>query len=588
MPSGKTVSFCAPASYWYLRGYPISEMAEVADYIVYMTYDLHGQWDYANKFAIDGCPEGNCLRSQVNITETLQSLAMITKAGVPSNKLAIGVASYGRSFEMTTEGCTGPMCTYTGGPSGAYPGPCTGTAGYISNAEIRAIADGTGSWQDSTGAVHHVNSYSSYFDQDSQSDVVVYEGTQWVGYMNDDTKQDRTELYKSLNMAGVIDWAVDLNGYEGAPISPGAAANIVYPPQSIWDSSDPLAACKPPCVVVLPPYPLTGAHTVTSWPALTTTLLSSNAADGHVYVKTTTIPVPSFAISEVNLQPLTLYATETDQYTINPMQSIMPPSFLWTLPPNHATFPATKPTPAASIPAMSTGNGVPMTTNSAVATSSDSEVPLAIIPLVTFFPTSVAVTIQPQPTFSVEYPKPPVPGGPLTLKTTSTTNPSSTKTGTSPTSTSDPDSDSGSGSDRRGTRDCSTFGCPGGRGTDVEGGSGGGGGGGGGGGCGKFSCDGGCGIFGCGGGCGVTGCIPSCPLGSCGGLGCLLPGGCGNTQGSGGGDSSNECETKVTVSACTYLVTSYSAWYLASSTTTTEVSPHSLFSSTLIRGLERQ
>jgi chitinase len=405
--------------------------------------------------------------------------------------------------------------------------------------------------------------------------------------MNDDTKQDRTKLYKSLNMAGVIDWAVDLNGYEGADISPGAAANIVYPPQSIWDSSDPMAACKPPCVVVLPPYPLTGAHTVSSWPALTTTLLSSNAADGRVYVKTTTIPVPTFVISEVNLQPVTLYATDTDQYTINPMQSITPPSFLWTLPPNYATFPATTLTPAASNPAVSNPatsmeNGVPMTTNSVVATSSDSDVPLTIIPLVTFFPTSIAVTIQPQPTFSVEYPKPPVTGGPLTLNSTSITKPSSTKTGTSPTSTSDSDSDSGSGSDKRGTRDCRTFGCPGGKGSDNDGGSDSSGG------CGMFSCGGGCGIFGCGGGCGVTGCIPSCPLGSCGGLGCLLPGGCGNTQGSGGGDSSNECETKVTVSACTYLVTSYSAWYLASSTTTTEVSLHSLFSSTLIRGPERQ
>ena len=61
----------APASYWYLRAFPIKEMADVVvciaetnsllaltktnnifkDYIVYMTYDLHGQWDYISKFA---------------------------------------------------------------------------------------------------------------------------------------------------------------------------------------------------------------------------------------------------------------------------------------------------------------------------------------------------------------------------------------------------------------------------------------------------------------------------------------------------------------------------------------------------------
>jgi GH18 family chitinase len=40
---GKTVSIAAPSSYWFLRNYPIQEIAEVIDYIVYMTYDLHGE-----------------------------------------------------------------------------------------------------------------------------------------------------------------------------------------------------------------------------------------------------------------------------------------------------------------------------------------------------------------------------------------------------------------------------------------------------------------------------------------------------------------------------------------------------------------
>lgn len=130
MPSNKSVSFYAPASYWYLRGfYKIDEMAALADYIVFMTYDLHGQWDCINEHVIDGCPAGNCLRSQTNITETILALSMITKAGVPITKIAVGVTSYGRSFQMITPGCTGSMCTYTGGESGAYPGPCIGTAG---------------------------------------------------------------------------------------------------------------------------------------------------------------------------------------------------------------------------------------------------------------------------------------------------------------------------------------------------------------------------------------------------------------------------------------------------------------------------
>jgi GH18 family chitinase len=41
--SSKSVSFAAPASFWYLRAFPIKQMAAALDYIVFMTYDLHGQ-----------------------------------------------------------------------------------------------------------------------------------------------------------------------------------------------------------------------------------------------------------------------------------------------------------------------------------------------------------------------------------------------------------------------------------------------------------------------------------------------------------------------------------------------------------------
>lgn len=66
---------------------------------------------------------------------------MVTKAGVPSNKVIVGVTSYGRSFAMAEAGCDGPQCTYLGsaGDSQASPGECTQTAGYISNAEINQI-----------------------------------------------------------------------------------------------------------------------------------------------------------------------------------------------------------------------------------------------------------------------------------------------------------------------------------------------------------------------------------------------------------------------------------------------------------------
>ncbi|KAF2003786.1 glycoside hydrolase family 18 protein [Amniculicola lignicola CBS 123094] len=200
-----SVSFAAPASYWYLRSFPIKNMAKDLDYIIYMTYDLHGQWDYGNKWTSPGCESGNCLRSHVNDTETKDALSMITKAGVDSSKVVVGVASYGRSFKMEQAGCYGEGCKFTGSArvSNAYKGRCTATGGYISNAEIKEIID--------TGKVNQ--KYTS-----AGSNILVFNNTEWVSYMDDEMKVSRSRFYDGYNFAGTTDWAVDL--------------------QKFWDGSD--------------------------------------------------------------------------------------------------------------------------------------------------------------------------------------------------------------------------------------------------------------------------------------------------------------------------------------------------------------
>ncbi|KAJ5088699.1 Peptidoglycan-binding Lysin subgroup [Penicillium angulare] len=208
----KSLSIALPASYWYLKTFPIAKMSDYVSYFIYMTYDLHGQWDYNNAYADEGCPSGDCLRSHVNKTETKNSLAMITKAGVPASKIFVGVSSYGRSFGMVDPTCTGPMCKYGGGfdVSTAEAGICTNTSGYISNAELNSILVNVN--VNETGYKGR-----TWYDEDSASDIMVYgtegEITSWVAYMSDDTKTERISWVKGLNFGGVTDWAVDLQDW---------------------------------------------------------------------------------------------------------------------------------------------------------------------------------------------------------------------------------------------------------------------------------------------------------------------------------------------------------------------------------------
>ncbi|KAL5042360.1 hypothetical protein BDW71DRAFT_211300 [Aspergillus fruticulosus] len=201
-PSGKTISVAAPATYWHLKSFPVEEMWQHVDYLIYMTYDFHGQWDYETSFIQDWCVGGNCLRSHVNLTETEWALSMITKAGVPRNAITIGVASYGRAFGMTDADCIRPECKFTGPQTAAIPGMCTRTPGIIAIAEIEALMI--------EGDINE-----SFYDPASDSNILVYNDTQWVGFMSKSTMRRRVERYRDMKFAGFANWAVDLTHWSG-------------------------------------------------------------------------------------------------------------------------------------------------------------------------------------------------------------------------------------------------------------------------------------------------------------------------------------------------------------------------------------
>ena len=206
MPDGKTVSIATPESFYYLKGFPIKEIAKVLNYIVYMTYDRHGQWDYDNPWSNLGCENGNCLWSYVNSTEMDLALAMITKAGVDSGKIVVGVSSYGRSFEMVDPSCTGPPCLFTGRESGATTGECTDTPGYISNTELNDIVGRAGIKSKRADGI------KAWHDDDSDSDMMTW-GNTWVAFMTELTLTARHNRYASNNFGGSTNWAIDLKEF---------------------------------------------------------------------------------------------------------------------------------------------------------------------------------------------------------------------------------------------------------------------------------------------------------------------------------------------------------------------------------------
>jgi GH18 family chitinase len=196
MPSQYSVSICAPASFWYLKNFPIAQMNQYLTYIVFMTYDLHGQWD------INIESLGPKLLSHVSKPETINALAMITKAGMDSNKVLMGVASYGRAFWQSDPNCSGPTCTFTS--HGATPGRCTKESSYVGYGEIEEIIK-SGKYR------------SMYYDSESDSDILLYGTNDWVAYTNISTTMNgRYEMARSMNLGGTVEWAIDLRATTGS------------------------------------------------------------------------------------------------------------------------------------------------------------------------------------------------------------------------------------------------------------------------------------------------------------------------------------------------------------------------------------
>ncbi|KAK0724372.1 hypothetical protein B0H67DRAFT_606956 [Lasiosphaeris hirsuta] len=113
---------------------------------------------------------------------------------------------------MAKAGCTGPTCTFLGDRlnSEAKKGRCTDTQGYISNAEIYEIIATIDPDPDSDAGTI---AGKSWHDKESNSDILVYEETEWVAYMSKITKETRRKHWMGFNFAGTIDWAVDLQSF---------------------------------------------------------------------------------------------------------------------------------------------------------------------------------------------------------------------------------------------------------------------------------------------------------------------------------------------------------------------------------------
>lgn len=180
------ISIAAPASYWYLQNFAIGEMSKYLDFINVMTYDIHGTWD------ADIESLGPVVRSHTNIKEVQSALDLFLRDGVPSQKLVLGLAYYGRAFQLADPTCNKVDCKFKGP---AKAGPCTNSPGTLAWFEIRDIIE-------KTKAV-------PVYDADSMSKILTFDSDQWVAYDDDETLILRQNFAGENCLLGTMIWSID-------------------------------------------------------------------------------------------------------------------------------------------------------------------------------------------------------------------------------------------------------------------------------------------------------------------------------------------------------------------------------------------
>ncbi|KAK3519038.1 hypothetical protein QTP70_016385 [Hemibagrus guttatus] len=174
-------------------GYEIAEIARYLDFISVMTYDFHGTWE-----SVTGHNSPLYQWSQETGAQTYlntnYSMTYWKNQGAPVEKLRMGFATYGRTFQLssTESGLGAP----TSGPASA--GIYTREAGFWSYYEVCSFLQGT----------------STQWIQDQKVPYAT-KGGQWVGFDNKESFNTKVTYLKDNMFGGAFVWSLDLDDFTG-------------------------------------------------------------------------------------------------------------------------------------------------------------------------------------------------------------------------------------------------------------------------------------------------------------------------------------------------------------------------------------
>jgi chitinase len=267
-PENFELSMAVPMSSYYLQGFDLPALAQHVHWFNLMAYDFHGHWD--NPAVVN---------PHTSISDIATSHQLFIDAGIPSEKLVLGLAAYGRTYTLSDTSCTTPGCGF----NGAKATTCTNSNGFMSYFEIENIISS--------------NSYD-ILDVDTNSGTMyLVKGDQWIGFDNESTFASKIQYAESSCMRGTFVWASDMTNNMNPTIIDHSPTMPPPPPPSPPVTPAPVSPTpsppQPTTPVPPPPTPTPGSATFFSTNNIRTSYEALIELDKIRYVVSSDPPIYS-------------------------------------------------------------------------------------------------------------------------------------------------------------------------------------------------------------------------------------------------------------------------------------------------------
>lgn len=228
MQPGEDLTIALNATDYVYNNLQLGNMAAQLDSLYLMTYDFWGSWDTKAYHHTHLYSTSQDVYQNSASEAGLDAIA----AGVPANKVVLGVAFYGRGWQNVAAGSTNGIGQ-------------AGSAGFDKTYDqIKALIGTSG--------------YVRYWDDVAKAPYL-YNGSTWIGYDDNQSACEKATFIKNNNMGGVIGWEITQNL---------ANDDLIKGINDCFVAGMPTATPAPPTNTPLPPtatFTATPAPVISNW-----------------------------------------------------------------------------------------------------------------------------------------------------------------------------------------------------------------------------------------------------------------------------------------------------------------------------------